>query len=146
GAEKLSDGLDWSDRRTCTLFGDGAGAAVVRAASRPAIGPVAWGSDGTRSELIATAPSWREFVNTPDLGRPFLRIQGAELALWAARVVLPEARRACAMAGIAPHELKAFVPHQANLRLTEFLARSLGVGEAVVADDVVRSANTSAAS
>jgi 3-oxoacyl-(acyl-carrier-protein) synthase III len=146
GAEKLSDGLDFSDRSTCPLFGDGAGAAVVAAADSPGIGPVVWGSDGTRSDLIGMSRTWREFVAAPEQGQPYLRVKGVDLLMWAAKEVVPVARRACDLAGVAPEELAAFVPHQANMRLVTYLAGALKLTDAVVADDGMRSANTSAAS
>ena len=146
GAEKLSEGLDWSDRSTCPVFGDGAGAVVVSGSDEPGIGPVVWGSDGTRADLISMSRSCADSFATPEEGRPYLRLRGPELFVWAAKEVVPLGRRACELAGIAPEDLAAFVPHQANLRLTEFLASALPATGAVVADDVTRSANTSAAS
>jgi 3-oxoacyl-(acyl-carrier-protein) synthase III len=146
GAEKLSDGLDWSDRSTCPLFGDGAGAVVVTAADAPAIGPVAWGSDGTRADLIGMSRTWPEFLAAPNEGRPYLRLKGVDLFMWAAKEVVPLAQRACELAGVTPDDLAAFVPHQSNMRLVEYLARALGLRNAVIADDGARSANTSAAS
>jgi len=136
GADRFSDWLDWDDRGTSLLFGDGAGAAVVGPAAEEEIGPVVWGSDGAGSGHIAV----------PDWGR-HLQMRGTEVFRWATSAIAPVAREACARAGIAPRDLAAVIPHQANLRIVTALARDLGVGpQTVVADDVVRSGNTSAAS
>jgi 3-oxoacyl-[acyl-carrier-protein] synthase-3 len=134
GSEKLSDWTDWTDRRSAILFGDGAGAAVVQAAAKPAIGPVVWGSDGTLSSLI----------DIPIGGK--LTLDGPAVFRWATTSLADVARRACAAAGITPADLDLLVPHQANLRIITALARSLGATDAVVADDVVDTGNTSAAS
>ena len=138
GAEKLSDFTDWTDRSTCVLFGDGAGAAVVTAIAEgeePGIGPVLWGSAPDKSDVI-TIEGWR----------PYVQQSGQTVFRWATVSLPALAERACAAAGIRPTDLAAFVPHQANLRIIEPLARKLGVTNAVVAKDIVESGNTSAAS
>ena len=134
GAEKLSDWVDWTDRRSAILFGDGAGAAVVGAGETSGIGPVVWGSDGTRAGLI----------DVPVGGK--LRLDGPAVFRWATTSLAEVARTACTAAGIAPTDLAAFVPHQANLRIVEAVARRLGAPDAVVADDITDTGNTSAAS
>jgi 3-oxoacyl-[acyl-carrier-protein] synthase-3 len=139
GAEKLSDFTDWTDRSTCVLFGDAAGAAVVTAVDEgeePGIGPVLWGSAPEKSDVI-TIEGWR----------PYVQQSGQTVFRWATVALPALAERACAAAGIRPTDLAAFVPHQANLRIIEPLARRLGLGEdTVVARDIVESGNTSAAS
>src|SRR5215470_17731121 len=139
GAEKLSDFTDWTDRSTCVLFGDAAGAAVVTAIAEgeePGIGPVLWGSAPEKSDVI-TIEGWR----------PYVQQSGQTVFRWATVALPALAERACAAAGIRPTDLAAFVPHQANLRIIEPLARRLGLGEdTVVAKDIVESGNTSAAS
>jgi 3-oxoacyl-[acyl-carrier-protein] synthase-3 len=137
GAEKLSAWVDWSDRRSAILFGDGAGAAVVGPAAdgqASGIGPVVWGSDGARAELI----------DIPVGGK--LRLDGPAVFRWATTSLADVARSACAAAGIEPTDLAAFVPHQANMRIVEAVARRLGATQAVVADDITDTGNTSAAS
>ena len=134
GAEKLSDWTDWTDRRTAILFADGAGAAVVGGASKPGIGPVVWGSDGKAAELI----------DIPVGGK--LRMDGQAVFRWATTSLADVARRACVAAGIPTDALAAVVPHQANLRIINALARQIGATNAVVADDIVDSGNTSSAS
>jgi 3-oxoacyl-[acyl-carrier-protein] synthase-3 len=138
GAEKLSDITDWTDRSTCVLFGDGAGAAVVTAVAegeQPGIGPVMWGSAPERSDAI-TIEGWR----------PYIQQNGQTVFRWALTALPALAEKACAAAGITPQELAAFVPHQANLRIIEPLARKLGIPDNMVAKDIVESGNTSAAS
>ncbi len=135
GSERFSDWLDWTDRSTCILFGDGAAAAVVGPSSEPGIGPVAWGSDGARAGAIRI-----------DRDTAFLRMDGTAVYRWAATELAPVARRACALAGVEPTDLDVVVCHQANLRIVDAIARGLGASNAVVARDVVDTGNASAAS
>lgn len=139
GAEKLSSWLDWTDRTTCVIFADGAGAAVVGpvtdAEPEPGIGPVVWGSDGSRADYIAV-PDRRSFVTQ----------QGQAVFRWATTALDPIARAACERAGVDPRDLAAFVPHQANLRIIKAIAGRIGAPQATIATDVVDSGNTSAAS
>lgn len=135
GAEKLSDWVDWTDRSTCIIFADGAGAAVVGPSATPDIGPVVWGTDGDKAELITIAD--RE---------SFLRQDGQPVFRWATSELTPVAAEACERAGVAVSDLAAFVPHQANLRIVDAVARRLGVPDIPVARDIVRAGNTSSAS
>ena len=135
GAEKLSDWTDWDDRSTCIIFADGAGAAVVGPAETAGIGPVVWGSAGESAELIAIKDR-----------TSYLQQEGQAVFRWATTALAPVARAACERAGVAPEDLAAFVPHQANLRIIEAIARRLGARNAVVAKDIVESGNTSSAS
>jgi 3-oxoacyl-[acyl-carrier-protein] synthase-3 len=134
GAEKITHWIDWSDRSSAILFGDGAGAVVVGPADEPGIGPVVFGSDGTGSELIAM---------TPD---NHLRIDGPAVFRWATSEMGEVALAVCRAADVDPSDLAAVIPHQANLRIVNSLARQIGAADAVVADDVVETGNTSAAS
>jgi 3-oxoacyl-[acyl-carrier-protein] synthase-3 len=138
GAEKLTDWVDPTDRATAIIFADGAGAAVVgpaRTAEEVGIGPVTWGSAGDKVELI-TIPSRTGFLG--QAGQPVFR--------WATTAMVPVALEACRRAGVAPSELAAFIPHQANLRIVDAIARKLGAPQARVADDIVEAGNTSSAS
>ena len=138
GAERITDRMDWNDRNTCYLFGDGAGAAIISATDvdDDGIGPVVWGSDGALADYIAQP-----------MDSPYLQMDGQAVFKWAITELAGFAREACEKAGIEPKDLAAFVPHQANLRIVESVARNLGVGEStVVADDVRYSGNTSAGS
>jgi len=135
GAEKLSDITDWTDRSTCVIFGDGAGAAVVTASEQPDIGPVLWGSEPDKQDAVIIE-GWR----------PHIQQAGQTVFRWAAFSLPKLALETCARAGVKPQELAAFIPHQANLRIIEPLGRKLGAQDAVIATDVVESGNTSAAS
>jgi 3-oxoacyl-[acyl-carrier-protein] synthase III len=142
GAEKLSDYLDWDDRSTCIIFADGAGAAVVGAApdeESVGVGPVAWGSAGDQYQTIRTNPETRAIYQ-----------EGQAVFRWATTKVAPVALRAIELAGLTPADIDVLVPHQANLRIVEAVAkklRSKGAREDMrVADDIVHSGNTSSAS
>jgi 3-oxoacyl-[acyl-carrier-protein] synthase-3 len=142
GAEKLSDWMDWDDRSTCIIFADGAGAAVVGPAPDVAsagIGPVAWGSAGDQYQTIRINPDTRA-----------LHQEGQAVFRWATTQVAPVALRAVELAGLRPADVDVLVPHQANLRIIEAVAKRLRAKGArddlVVADDIVHSGNTSSAS
>ena len=136
GSEKLTDWLDWNDRGTCILFGDGAAAVVVEPSESMGIGPVAWGSDGDGHAL----------VGVPD-GDWAIRMDGPAVFRWATTELAPVARRACELAGITTDDLAAFVPHQANTRIIDAMARALRLPKnVVIAHDIAETGNTSAAS
>ena len=136
GSEKLSDWIDWTDRGTCILFGDGAAAVVVEPSIEMGIGPVAWGSDGGGYDL----------VGVPD-GDWAIRMDGQAVFRWATTQLAPVARKACELAGMTTDDLAAFVPHQANTRIVDALARALRLPlSVVVAHDIADTGNTSSAS
>jgi 3-oxoacyl-[acyl-carrier-protein] synthase-3 len=138
GAEKLTDWVDQHDRSTAIIFADGAGAAVLGPAASAAevgIGPVAWGSAGDRVDTI--------HIQDRD---SFLWQEGQAVFRWATTSLAPVALEACERAGIAVTDLAAFVPHQANLRIIEAIARKLGAPDVPVATDIVDAGNTSSAS
>ncbi|MEV4803846.1 beta-ketoacyl-ACP synthase III [Nonomuraea sp. NPDC049421] len=135
GAEKLSQWVDWTDRSTAVIFADGAGAAVVGPSDTPGIGPVVWGSAGDKSDAIIIKDR-----------NDSLHQEGQTVFRWATTALHPVALEACRRAGVEPSELAAFVPHQANLRIVESIARKLGADNAVIARDIVLAGNTSAAS
>ncbi|MFF9395302.1 beta-ketoacyl-ACP synthase III [Streptomyces griseoluteus] len=138
GADKMSEVTDWTDRSTCVLVGDGAGAAVVEACApgeQAGIGPVLWGSVPEMGNAV-------RIEGTP----PRFAQEGQSVYRWATTQLPPIARRACEKAGVEPADLAAVVLHQANLRIIEPLAQKIGAVNAVVARDVTESGNTSAAS
>jgi 3-oxoacyl-[acyl-carrier-protein] synthase-3 len=138
GAEKLSDVTDWTDRSTCIIFGDGAGAAVVTATAEgepSGVGPVIWGSAPEKGESIRIE-GWR----------PYIVQEGQTVFRWATTAIAPLALQACERAGVALDEIAAFVAHQANVRIIDGIAKRLGLPNAVIARDIVESGNTSAAS
>jgi len=134
-AERFSGWLDMTDRSTCIILADGAGAAVVGPADEPAIGPLVAGSDGAQWDAIAIDERSRTF-----------RQEGAAVYRWATGQMAPIGLEACRRAGVAPEDIAAFVPHQANLRIIDALARRIGLPNARIADDIVTSGNTSATS
>jgi 3-oxoacyl-[acyl-carrier-protein] synthase-3 len=147
GAEKLTDWFDPADRSLAFLFGDGAGAVVIGPSDTPGIGPTAWGSDGTQTEALGIAPSFLDQRNDPINNVPMLYMQGQTVFRWAVTEMARVAEEALAAAGITSADLSAFIPHQANNRITDALVRSLKMPESVVvARDVIMTGNTSAAS
>jgi 3-oxoacyl-[acyl-carrier-protein] synthase-3 len=135
GVEKLSDWTDWTDRTTCVLIGDGAGAAVVVATEEPEIGPVVWGSVPEMSDAVRIEGRDGTFEQ-----------EGLSVFRWATTQLPVIAKQVCTKGGVTPEELGAVVLHQANLRIIDPLAKRLGAVNAVVARDVIESGNTSAAS
>jgi 3-oxoacyl-[acyl-carrier-protein] synthase-3 len=148
GAEKLSDFLNRDDRSTAFIFGDGAGAAVVGPSERSGIGPVVWGSDASGIDLIRQDRAWDVTFDQPDGPRwPYLEMDGNPVFRWAAFEMAKAAQRALDAAGVGVHDLAAFVPHQANMRITDAMARSLKLPDhVVIARDIAEQGNTSAAS
>ncbi|WP_266391990.1 beta-ketoacyl-ACP synthase III [Streptomyces canus] len=135
GADKMSAVTDWSDRTTCVLVGDGAGAAVVEGADGPGISPVLWGSVPEMGHAVRIEGEPARFAQ-----------EGQSVYRWATTKLPALARQACERAGLTPEDLAAVVLHQANLRIIEPLAEKIGAVNAVVARDVTESGNTSAAS
>ncbi|MFH8623033.1 beta-ketoacyl-ACP synthase III [Streptomyces vietnamensis] len=137
GADKMTAITDWTDRTTCVLTGDGAGAAIVEAVETDAggIGPVLWGSVPEMGHAV-------RIEGTP----PRFAQEGQSVYRWATQQLPALARQTCERSGIAPEDLAGVVLHQANLRIIEPLAAKIGAVNAVVARDVVDSGNTSAAS
>jgi len=141
GSEKLLPMVDPDDRGTAFLFGDGAGAAVVSVApggdgAQDGIGRVVWAHDGDQhGRLVIDGSPLR------------LKMEGRAIYRWATTALPALARTACERAGVELADLAAFVPHQANLRITESVVKSLALPPSVVVSrDVVDSGNTSAAS
>jgi 3-oxoacyl-[acyl-carrier-protein] synthase-3 len=147
GAERLSDLTDLTDRGTAFLFADGAGAVVVGPSETPGIGPVVWGSDGSQADLIMQRQDWRDVLADPTPTMPYLTMQGQAVFRWASFEMAKIAREALDRSGVTVDELDLFVPHQANRRITEAMARSLRLPAHVrVAHDIAEQGNTSAAS
>jgi 3-oxoacyl-(acyl-carrier-protein) synthase III len=147
GTEKLSETLDLTDRSTAFIFADGAGAVIVGPSDVEGIGPVVWGSDGSQADVIRQEPGWSEFRNDPTVGTPFVRMEGTKVFRWAPFAMVKVATEALDLAGLTVDDLDAFIPHQANLRITETLARGLKIPDSVpIARDIIDAGNTSAAS
>lgn len=147
GVERLSDMVNPKDRGTAFIFADGAGAAVVGPSEEPGIGPVVWGSDGEQYELITQTEDWRDAVNSATPHMPTLAMQGNQVFRWAAFEMAKIAQQALDRAGVTVDDLDVFVPHQANMRITDAMARAMKLPDHVkIARDIAEQGNTSAAS
>jgi 3-oxoacyl-[acyl-carrier-protein] synthase III len=147
GVERLSDITSRTDRGTAFIFADGAGAAVVGPSDTPAIGPVVWGSDGEQYDLIRQREDWRDVVASEEPEMPHLTMQGNEVFRWASFSMAKVALQALDRAGVTVDQVDCFVPHQANNRITDAMARSMKLPSTVrIARDIVDAGNTSAAS
>ncbi|MDQ1553902.1 MAG: 3-oxoacyl-[acyl-carrier-protein] synthase [Microbacteriaceae bacterium] len=146
GAEKLSDMVDPTDRSISFLLGDGAGAVVIGPSDTPGIAAPVWGSDGSKADAVgmnATLVDFRD-GNAP---WPTLRQEGQTVFRWAVWDMAKVAKQALDVAGITANDLAAFIPHQANMRIIDELAKQLGLPDSVaVARDIESTGNTSAAS
>ncbi|WP_305091407.1 beta-ketoacyl-ACP synthase III [Prescottella sp. R16] len=152
GVERLSDLLDPTDRTCAFIFADGAGAVVVGPGEAEGVGPVAWGSDGSQTSAIKQDKDFMQyFAEVAEKGaeadRPYIRMNGQAVFRWAVTFLEKACRAALDKAGVAAGDLDAFVPHQANSRITDALIRTLGLPDTVaVARDIAETGNTSAAS
>jgi 3-oxoacyl-(acyl-carrier-protein) synthase III len=152
GVEKISDFTDPDDRATAFIFADGAGAVVVSAADHVGIGPTIWGSDAANRDAILMEPAWTDYKKTPQatieqLKWPYIEQQGQTVFRWAVFEMSKAATRTLEAAGVTVDQLGAFIPHQANYRIIEAMARQMDMPDSVViADDIKTNGNTSAAS
>jgi 3-oxoacyl-[acyl-carrier-protein] synthase-3 len=147
GVERLSDLTDVGDRGTAFIFADGAGAAVVGPSDEPGIGPVVWGSDGEFYDHIRQREDWREVLKSPEPVMPHLTMKGNPVFRWASFAMAKVGRQALDRAGITVDDLDVFVPHQANMRIIDAMARSMKLpGRVRIARDIAEQGNTSAAS
>ncbi|NJD24576.1 MAG: ketoacyl-ACP synthase III [Betaproteobacteria bacterium] len=143
GAEVFSRILDWNDRGTCVLFGDGAGAVVLEASGKPGILATALHADGSQSGIL-NVPG--QVCAGQVTGDPFLRMDGQAVFKFAVRVLAEVAEEVCAAAGIATTEVDWLIPHQANIRIIDATGKKLGIDRERVIVTVDRHGNTSAAS
>jgi len=144
GTEVFSRLLDWSDRSTCILCGDGAGAVVLRRDDdRHGLRGFELGADGSGALLLSVAAAGHAADH--DEG-PFVRMNGPEVYKFATRVVVDSSLRSLEAAGLGVEDVDVFVPHQANRRIIDHAARRLGLDEAKVFSNVDRYGNTSAGS
>lgn len=143
GAEVFSRILDWNDRSTCVLFGDGAGAVVVSASDQPGIMAAQLNADGSQMKILCAAGNVSHGQVTGD---PFLRMDGQAVFKLAVNSLADSARQVCRQAHIELSDIDWLVPHQANVRILSFLGRKLGIPDEKVVLTLDRHANTSAAS
>ena len=147
GVERLTDITSLNDRGTAFIFADGAGAAVIGPSDEVGIGPVVWGSDGEQFDLIRQTEDWRDVMTQDKPAMPHLVMQGAAVFRWASYEMAKVAAQALDRAGITVDDLDVFVPHQANMRIIDAMARSMKLPSTVkIARDIADQGNTSAAS
>lgn len=163
GVERMSDFIDPTDRTISFLLGDGAGAAVVVASDTPQIGPTVWGSDGSLAGAIYQTRPWLDYrreelgeprPERPELAEevsqmvtPTLRQQGPTVFKWVITNIPKIAQRTVEAAGLQMSDIDVFVPHQANMRITDQLLKTLDFrDDVVVGRDIADTGNTSAAS
>jgi len=143
GAEVFSRILDWSDRGTCVLFGDGAGAVVLEASDTPGILATALHADGSHNSILNVPGQ----VNRGEItGDPFLRMDGQAVFKFAVRALADVAREVVEQAGLGIDDVDWLIPHQANIRIMQATAKRLGVPPEKVIATVGEHGNTSAAS
>ena len=149
GAEVLSRVVDWTDRGTCVLFGDGAGAAVIGPTTRGQILSMVLGADGTKADLLkvpgggAAQPASAESVQAR---AHFLKMNGTEVFKHAVRGMSEAALAAVKKAGLKPEQIACVVPHQANVRIVQAVVERAGIPLGKVFLNVDRYGNMSAAS
>ena len=143
GAEVFSRILDWNDRGTCVLFGDGAGAVILRADSKPGIMGTVLHADGSHAGILSVPG---QVCGGNVTGHPFLKMDGPAVFKFAVRVLDEVAREVLAMCNVRVSELNWLIPHQANVRILEATAKRLGIHPEKVVVTVGIHGNTSAAS
>lgn len=145
GVEKLSEIINFDDRGTAFIFADGAGAAVIGATETQGIGPTIWGADGNSRDAITMVPDL--FTAQKEGVHSVLAMEGQRVFRWAVGTMADVCKSALDAAGVTAADLKAFVPHQANMRITNALVKALDLPDHVaVARDIEYTGNTSAAS
>lgn len=144
GAETLSRVLDWKDRSTCVLFGDGAGAVVLEADEHHGILASRLYADGRQNEKVLGLEA--HLTDGVMCGAPFIRMDGRQVFKLAVEGLCSSGEEVAKMAGINTEDIALFVPHQANLRIMGMVAKKLGIPEERMAKTVAQHGNTSAAS
>jgi 3-oxoacyl-[acyl-carrier-protein] synthase-3 len=150
GTEQLSLGIDWTDRNTCVLFGDGSGAVVLEASDQPT-GVLSFelGSDGSEFEAIifpgcaGVHPPSHDVINQR---LHYLRMDGQRVFKFASKVLADSVVRVVAKSGLTMDDIRLVIPHQANERIIELARRRLGIAPEKMMVNIDRYGNTSAAS
>jgi len=143
GAEVFSRILDWNDRGTCVLFGDGAGAVVLAAGERPGIHASVLHADGSQVGLLSVPGN----VSRGEIiGSPYLQMNGQGVFKFAVRVLGEVAQETMAAAGMTIGDIDWLIPHQANVRILDATARKIGLPREKLVVTVDHHGNTSAAS
>lgn len=153
GAEKITDFTDPADRATAFIFADGAGAVIIGESKEAGIGPVEWGSDADSRDAILMNPSWIDVrdnesqLTKAGIAWPNISQEGQKVFRWAVFSMSKAALKALESAGLTVNDIDAFIPHQANIRIIETMAKEMNLPDSVIiADDVRVNGNTSAAS
>ena len=149
GAETLTRMLDWNDRGTCVLFGDGAGAVVLEASDEPGILGIDTGADGSGAGVLAIPAGGAAMPSTPErvaAGEHYLKMSGGEVFKFAVRIIPETTRRALDLSGLTVEDLTWLVPHQANQRILDAVAPRLEIEPDRVFSNVALLGNTSAGS
>lgn len=149
GADTLTRNIDFTDRATCVLFGDGAGAVVLQASEEPGVLGIVLGADGSGGEMLklpaggSAMPASAETVENRD---HYLKMAGSEVFKFAVRVIPKVTKEALAASDLNVEDLAWLVPHQANQRILDTVEERLGIEHAKVFSNVAKTGNTSAAS
>lgn len=150
GAETLSRITDWSDRNTCVLFGDGAGAVVLQAAEGDGgVLSSVLGSDGSGGDLLiipAGGSKYPASATSLQNGDHYIHMDGREVYRFATRILARASREAIEAAGLGIEDINLFIPHQANIRIIDSAAKDLGIAKDRVYINLQRYGNTSSAS
>jgi len=143
GAEVFSRILDWNDRGTCVLFGDGAGAVVLVSAEKPGVHASILRADGSHAGMLSVPGN---VCGGAIVGSPFLQMNGQAVFKFAVKVLEESARETVAAAGMQLSDIDWLIPHQANVRILDATARKLGLPSEKLVVTVDHHGNTSAAS
>jgi 3-oxoacyl-[acyl-carrier-protein] synthase III len=143
GAEVFSRILDWNDRGTCVLFGDGAGAVVLASAEKPGVHASVLRADGSQAGMLSVPGN---VCGGAIVGSPFLQMNGQAVFKFAVKVLEESARETVAAAGMQLTDIDWLIPHQANVRILDATARKLGLPAEKLVVTVDHHGNTSAAS
>jgi 3-oxoacyl-[acyl-carrier-protein] synthase-3 len=148
GAETLSKVTDWTDRNTCVLFGDGAGAAVLVPSEEKGIASIFYGADGRKTEFLSinSVPVRNPFVKPDKIDDVKISMDGREVFRFASSIVVEAIDKVLKDTGYSLDDIKYIVPHQANYRIIEYAAKKLGLPEEKFFINLQKYGNTSAAS
>lgn len=144
GAETMSRVIDFKDRSTCVLFGDGAGAVVLESSSDPGVLAARMYADGRYDENVLGLTAHLE--NGAIVGNPYINMDGRQVFKLAVEGLVDSAREVANLACVHTEDVALFVPHQANLRIMSMVAKKLGIPEERMVKTVSEHGNTSAAS
>jgi 3-oxoacyl-[acyl-carrier-protein] synthase-3 len=146
GAETFSRIIDWSDRRTCVLFGDGAGAVVLQAADEPGILSTHLHSDGKYKDLLCVPVGISRNFSKVQAGEAYTTMEGGEVFRWAVTAMSDLIDETLEANGLSRDEIDWLIPHQANIRIINAVGRRAKIDTDKVIVTVERHGNTSAAS